>query len=230
MVLSLIAAAAAPGCALLAYLYLKDRYDPEPVKLVLRMFLCGALAVFPLMVLQRSFVLAFGDNNFLFSFVYSSGMEETVKWLILYVLIYKHVAFDEPYDGIVYAAAVSLGYATIENIIYALVNYTTFSQILIRAFLPVSGHALFAVIMGYYLGRAKFAPGSAKKMLAFSILLPILYHGLFDYILTDYSSRSIWIIVPFMLLLWGWSLWKIKNANSASPLRVAVDDEFNLRL
>ncbi|WP_438432313.1 glutamic-type intramembrane protease PrsW [Gorillibacterium sp. sgz500922] len=229
MALSLIAAAAAPGCALLAYLYLKDRYESEPIKLVLRMFLCGALAVFPLMVLQRSFVLGFGDNTFLFSFVYSAGMEEAVKWLILYVLIYKHVEFDEPYDGIVYAAAVSLGYATVENIMYALVNYTTFSQIMIRALLPVSGHALFGIFMGYYLGKAKFQPGPARKTLAFSLLLPILYHGIFDFILTDYNSHTVWFIVPFMVLLWSWSLWKIKNANMASPLRVAVDEEFNLR-
>lgn len=228
MVLSLIAAAAAPGCALLAYLYLKDRYDPEPVNLVVRMFLCGALSVFPLMVLQRSFVLAFGENHFLFSFVYSSGMEEAVKWLILYVIIYKHIAFDEPYDGIVYAAAVSLGFATVENIIYALVNYTTFSQIMLRALLPVSGHALFAVFMGYYLGKAKFEPAAAKRALALSFLMPVLYHGMFDYILIDYDSRWVWLIGPFMLFLWGRSLWKIKNANSASPLRGTFEEEFKL--
>ncbi|MEO3945228.1 glutamic-type intramembrane protease PrsW [Gorillibacterium sp. CAU 1737] len=228
MVFSIIAAAAAPGCALLAYLYLRDRYDPEPIHLVARMFLCGALIVFPLMVLQRAFVLGFGENSFLFSFVYSSGMEEAAKWLILYVFIYKHVAFDEPYDGIVYAAAVSLGFATVENIIYALVNYSSFGQIVMRALLPVSGHALFAVFMGYYFGKAKFEPQAFRNPLALSFLLPVFYHGVFDYILTDYDSRWVWLIGPFMLFLWGRSLWKIKNAVSASPLRLALEEEYKL--
>lgn len=231
MVLSLVAAAAAPGFALLTYLYLKDRYETEPVKVVLRMFLCGALSVFPIMVLQRALIIAFGENTFIFSFVYSSGMEEFVKWSILYLLIYKHVAFDEPYDGIVYAAAVSLGFATLENIIYALTSFSTFSQIMLRALLPVSGHALFAVVMGYYMGLAKFSTSakSGFRMLLLSLAMPVLYHGVFDYILTDYQSYWVWLMAPLMIFLWTRSLWKIKHANSTSPLRsVVVDEEFNI--
>jgi RsiW-degrading membrane proteinase PrsW (M82 family) len=106
--LSIIAAALAPGIALLAYFYLRDRYESEPISLVVRLFVSGALVVFPLMVIQRVLVLAFGENSLLFSFGYSAGMEEMMKWLILYLLIFKHVEFDEPYDGIVYSVAVSL--------------------------------------------------------------------------------------------------------------------------
>lgn len=76
-----------------------------------------------------------------------------MKWFVLYHLIFRHEAFDEPYDGIVYAVAVSLGYATLENIIYAFLNAASFSALMIRALLPVSAHALFGVMMGYYLGR-----------------------------------------------------------------------------
>ncbi|MCL6459238.1 MAG: intramembrane metalloprotease PrsW [Gorillibacterium sp.] len=230
MVLSLIAAAAAPGFALLTYLYLKDRYETEPIKIVLRMFLCGALSVFPVMVLQRALILSFGENIFMFSFVYSAGMEELVKWSILYLLIYKHIAFDEPYDGIVYAAAVSLGFATLENVFYALTSFTTFSQIMLRALLPVSGHALFAVVMGYYMGRAKFSSkrSTSLKFLAFSLLMPILYHGIFDYILTDYQTYWVWLMAPLMIFLWSRSLWKIKHANSTSPFRSILDDVFNI--
>ena len=62
--------------------------------------------------------------------------------------------FDEHYDGIVYGAAVSLGFATVENILYLFAN--GLESALGRAILPVSSHALFGVIMGYYLGKQSF--------------------------------------------------------------------------
>ncbi len=52
-VLSLMMAAIAPGFALLAYFYLKDRYHSEPLQLVGRLFIFGVLIVFPAIVLQR---------------------------------------------------------------------------------------------------------------------------------------------------------------------------------
>ena len=69
--------------------------------------------------------------------------------------------FDEHYDGIVYGAAVSLGFATVENILYLFAN--GLESALGRAILPVSSHALFGVIMGYYLGKAKFSEGKEKR-------------------------------------------------------------------
>ncbi|WNQ09311.1 glutamic-type intramembrane protease PrsW [Paenibacillus aurantius] len=229
MIISVLAAAVAPGAALLAYFYLKDRYAPEPISMVIRMFLAGALVVFPVMVLQRAVVLAFGENPFLFSFVYSAGVEEFFKWFLLYFLIYKHVEFDEPYDGIVYAVAVSLGFATVENVIYSLLDYKSFSQLLFRAFLPVSGHALFGVVMGFYMGKAKFHTGRPLGLLAVSLAFPVFYHGLYDYILIELKRYWIWLIVPLMVFLWARSLWKVNHANSRSPLRaVYSEDEVKL--
>lgn len=89
----------------------------------------------------------------------TSTLEEFFKWLIIIVALYKHVEFDDPYDGILYGASVSLGFATVENILY-LLNYGM-GEAFLRALLPVSSHALFGVVMGYYIGRAKFT--SIKK-------------------------------------------------------------------
>jgi RsiW-degrading membrane proteinase PrsW (M82 family) len=216
---SILAAAIAPGLALLAYFYLKDRYETEPISMVARLFLFGGLLVFPTMVLQRSFVLGFGDNSFLFSFVFSAGLEEFMKWFVVFYIIYKHTLFDEPYDGIVYAVALSLGFATVENVIYAFINFTTFSNLMMRAFLPVSGHALFGVMMGYYLGMAKFNNSKATRYLMLSFLLPLLYHGVFDYVLLNLQNNWLWLMLPLMILMWIRSLWKVNSANSISPFR-----------
>lgn len=225
-VLSVLMAAIAPGVALLSYFYLKDRYDTEPISLVLRVFLFGVLLVFPVMVLQRAFVQGLGDDPFVFSFVISAGLEEFLKWFIVYFAIYKHTSFDEPYDGIVYAVAVSLGFATLENIFYAFLQASTFSSLMIRALLPVSGHAMFGVLMGYHLGRAKFAPETtARRHLMLSLLQPIFWHGVFDYILMTTSTYWIWFMVPLMVYLWLRSLWKVNRANAKSPLRIASRDD-----
>jgi len=224
-VISVLAAAIAPGVALMAYFYLKDRYDTEPIHLVLKMFLFGVLLVFPVMVLQRAFVHGLGDDPFVFSFIVSSGVEEFLKWFLVYFVIYKHTSFDEPYDGIVYSVAVALGFATLENVFYALMNSSSISSLLYRALLPVSGHAMFGVFMGYHLGRAKFIPEKAAKHLLFSLTLPIFWHGVFDYVLLTAKAYWIWFMIPLMAFLWIRSIRKVNRANAGSPLRVVRRDE-----
>ncbi|CAG7611836.1 Protease PrsW [Paenibacillus solanacearum] len=224
-VLSVLMAAIAPGVALLSYFYLKDRYDPEPISQVLKLFLFGVLLVFPIMVLQRALVQGLGEHPFVFAFVTSAATEEFFKWFLVYFVIYKHTSFDEPYDGIVYSVAASLGFATLENVFYAFFNASGFSALMMRAFLPVSGHAMFGVIMGYHLGKAKFNPDASRKHLSYALLLPIFWHGVFDYTMLVTKTYWIWFMVPLMTFLWIRSLWKVSHANARSPLRVIQREE-----
>lgn len=224
-ILSLIMAAIAPGLSLLAYFYLKDRYESEPIHLVVKVFLLGALLVFPSMVLQ-SVLLDLGEvSDFVFAFIITSGIEEFLKFFLLYHTIFKHKAFDEPYDGIVYAVSISLGFATLENIFYALFNSLSFSNLMIRALLPVSGHALFGVMMGYYIGKVKFETNKKRYHLVLALLIPILWHGLFDYIMIISSTYWLWIMIPFMCFLWIRTMWKVNRANDHSPFRVFHREE-----
>jgi RsiW-degrading membrane proteinase PrsW (M82 family) len=224
-ILPIIMAAIAPGISLLAYFYLKDRYETEPIHLVFRMFIFGIILVFPSLVLQQEFIQELGQNNFTSAFLWSGGLEEFLKWFVLYHIIYRHTSFDEPYDGIVYAVAVSLGYATLENVFYAFINGSSFSNLMIRALLPVSGHALFGVMMGYYLGKAKFNPDQSYKYMWASLLLPIFWHGSFDYVLLVAKSYWAWFMIPFMTYLWIRTLWKVERANARSPLRAIQREE-----
>ncbi|MCI3920259.1 glutamic-type intramembrane protease PrsW [Paenibacillus sp. TRM 82003] len=228
-IFSIVAAAAAPGIALLSYIYLKDRYEAEPIAMVARLFLFGALAVFPAMVLQRGITLGFGSDPLLFSFVTTAGVEELCKWLIVAIAVFRHAEFDEPYDGIVYATAASLGFATMENLLFALSEPYSLSALLVRALLPVSGHALFGVVMGYYFGRAKFFPHERIKWLAFALVYPLFYHGLFDFLLLTAKTNWLGLIIPFMAYLWLRGLYKMRSANHYSPLRmVRREEEFKI--
>lgn len=227
---SILTAAIAPGIALLTYLYLRDRYDAEPIYMVARMFVLGILVVVPIMVIQRGLEISLGDHSVLFAYVESAGVEEFLKWFILYHVIYNHTEFDEPYDGIVYASSISLGFATLENVLYAIYSPATFGTMLMRALLPVSGHALFGIMMGYYLGKAKFAPKKQSfYFLAISLALPVLLHGTYDWIMITVRTNWMWFIVPFMIVLWIWGLRKMNHANSRSPFRFLVrEDEIKL--
>ena len=229
LIFSIISAAIAPGIALLAYFYLKDRFQTEPISMVIRMFIAGAILVFPTMMVQRALVLAIGEHPLFYSFGISAALEEFMKWSILYFLIFKHVVFDEPYDGIVYAVAVSLGYATVENILYAFLNDSSMHSLLMRALLPVSGHALFGVIMGYQLGRAKFSVKNVKFIFILSLLLPVLYHGFFNYLLLLLEANWLWLMIPVMIILWVISLWTVQQANAKSPFRIMnLDDKIRI--
>jgi RsiW-degrading membrane proteinase PrsW (M82 family) len=208
---SIITAGIAPGVALLCYFYLKDQYESEPISMVFRTFIFGAILVFPIMFIQ--YVLAVEGvliTEVLQAFFMAGFLEEFFKWFILFFIAYKHVEFDELYDGIVYGASVSLGFATAENILYLLAHGVDLA--FWRALLPVSSHALLGVIMGYYLGKAKFTKGKSKnQFLVLSLAVPIILHGFYDYII--YSLEK-WVlyIVPFMIFLWWLGLRKAKLA------------------
>ncbi|WP_174734036.1 glutamic-type intramembrane protease PrsW [Mesobacillus harenae] len=212
--LGIVTAGIAPGLALLSYFYLKDHYESEPFSMVFKTFLFGALLVFPIMFIQ--YVLEAENiiqSDIVTAFVASGLLEEFFKWFILFYTVFQHVTFDEPYDGIVYGASVSLGFATMENVFYLLGNGMEYA--LGRALLPVSSHALFGVILGYYLGKAKFTPGTKWRWLVLSLLIPVCLHGTYNYILITLEQ---WIIlmVPFMIFLWWLGLRKVKKARILS--------------
>lgn len=223
--LSVISAGIAPGFALLSYFYLKDEFEKEPIKDIFRLFLLGCILVFPIMFIQYILeVEQVASNNFLKAFLSAGFLEEFFKWFILYYTAFKLVSFDEPYDGIVYAVSISLGFASVENILYLLAF--GIEHALMRAFLPVSSHALFGVIMGYYLGKAKFAESSSKsKLIMNSFLYPFLLHSLYDLILL---TQKFWfqIIIPFMIYLWWLALRKVKKAKSSTKAQQLNDQQF----
>ncbi|WP_077621710.1 glutamic-type intramembrane protease PrsW [Sediminibacillus massiliensis] len=209
---AVLSAGIAPTLALMSFFYLKDQFESEPLSMVFRTFLYGALLVFPIMFVQYAFMVeGVGQTPFIRSFLITGLMEEFFKWFIFLYTVYKYTDFDSLYDGIVYGVAISLGFATVENLLYLLAHGIEYA--FGRAFFPVSSHALFGVIMGYYLGKAKFSPVYKKRTLAFALFLPVFLHGMYDYILEAVPSYWIYLLTPFMIALWMLGLRKVKIAN-----------------
>ncbi|WP_161937294.1 PrsW family glutamic-type intramembrane protease, partial [Tepidibacillus decaturensis] len=141
---------------------------------------------------------------------------------------FKHVEFNEPYDGVVYSVAVSIGFATLENLGYLFFHSSQPAMILLRGLLPVSGHALFAIMMGYFLGKAKFSCIHYKKIFLFlSWIIPMIAHATYNFILEQKMMDWVYLMLPFLTFLWWYGLKKIKIATKLSPFHESEPPEVN---
>ena len=208
--LAIILAGVAPGLALLIYFYLKDKYEPEPLSLVIRTFIFGAILIFPISFVEYIFESENLIRTDLVHFLFSSGMlEEISKWLVLFFIAYRNAEFDEPFDGIVYGASVALGFATAENIVYLITNGLDVA--FNRAVFPVSSHALFGVIMGFYMSKLKFTKGKKLYPTVLSLIVPSALHGAFNYLMLKEDSW-VFTMIPFMIFLWLIGMEKVRRA------------------
>ncbi len=209
MDLRLFIIAITPGIVLLVAIYLTDRLDREPIKLLLLTFALGALAVIPAIIVEEILirfniftgVLAAAYN----AFIVASLTEEFFKRLVVLKLPYKTKYFNEKLDGIVYGVFASMGFATVENIMYVAFRYTNNPFIgLYRGIFSVPAHAAFGVTMGYYLSLARFETDDKKKAsyMRKSLIMPILFHGIFDFILMIEYQQLLVLFVPYVLIIW----------------------------
>ncbi len=193
--LTLLALACAPGLALIVYVYLKDEYDREPILLLIWAFVLGVFSTVPAILLESAATgLGFSESssalmNFFFAFGIVGFSEEVSKLLMILVFIYRNKNFDEPFDGIVYAVMVSMGFATLENILYVWEGGVHVAMV--RMFTAVPAHATFAVIMGYYIGIAKFHPREKWRYIFMGLGGAIIFHGAYDFFLFNQINTGI---------------------------------------
>lgn len=187
---TLIALAVLPVVVLLLYIYIKDRYEREPLSMLLKAFFFGCLSVIPAIILEgllSIFTPPFPISAGIYTgFVVAGASEELVKLLMLYWAVWRNRNFNEYFDGIVYATFVSLGFACVENIAYVFQAGDYFDALqtgTVRALLSVPGHFLFGVVMGYYFALAKFQPQQKVANLLKAFFVPMLLHGTYDSLL-----------------------------------------------
>ncbi|WP_143774338.1 PrsW family intramembrane metalloprotease [Niastella vici] len=228
--LSLLALAIAPGAAITVYIYSRDKYDREPLKPLLISFLLGMAATVPAIFIQNKlkpvvYGLFPGGNLWyyiLLSFIVVAASEEGCKFIMLRLYAYRHKAFNEPFDGIIYSVMVSMGFATLENIGYVLSS--GFTTGIIRMFLSVPSHGAFAVLMGYHTGLAKFDKPRGIQHMIKGVLLAIFFHGAFDLFLLLQNNLYLKQYVSNWLLLAGALIpWFIAIRMSIKSIRMHED-------
>ncbi|HUU75695.1 MAG TPA: PrsW family glutamic-type intramembrane protease [Methanoregulaceae archaeon] len=195
--LGLLALAIAPAVFVLCYFYLKDRYEPEPLGWVIKVFFIGAFMVIPAALLEAPF-----PEGLFVAVIVAPIVEEFLKFAAVYFTVYRDEEFDEPVDGIVYGVAAALGFAMVENIMYVLEGGLAVG--IVRAIASVPAHALFASVWGYTLGLARFRPEKERPLLiASGLAAAMVFHGVFNLLASD--SEIFGLIVMLVLLIpFGW--------------------------
>ena len=182
--LVLLAIALSPGVAIGVYIYLKDKHEREPIGLLLRSFFFGTVSVFITLLISwpLDILVPIEEHDLteqaVHAFLLVALVEEFSKFIFVRGILYNNKNFNEPFDGIVYSVMVSMGFATLENVVYAYSD--GIGTAVFRMFTAVPAHACFAILMGYYLGKAKFE--HKKSFYGWHALgIATIFHGAYDY-------------------------------------------------
>ncbi len=193
-----------PGLVLSFLIIKADRFEKEPKWLMAVAFVLGAVITYPTMLMEGLAAnLGWEESGnffkvFFFALLFVGLIEEFFKF-ICFALPYFRKDFNEPLDGIVYAVLIAMGFATLENIIYA--DRFGISTVALRAFTAVPAHGAFAVIMGYYVGLSKQDQNNLErwKKIGFGLGLAAFLHGLYDFfIIQNYAE---WLMSLATLVL-----------------------------
>jgi len=225
--MTLLIISIAPIFILGFYIYFRDKYEKEPIGILLRAFVAGGLAVIPILFIELA-LGNFWETNFkqqsphlvnaaYDAFVVASFTEELFKFLAFALLIWRNKNFNEKYDGIVYAVFVSLGFAAVENVLY--VFDTGIGTGILRAFTAVPAHTIFGITMGYFLGLAKLEEIGKTSNILKAMIVPFMLHGIYDFILMSEQPLLLLLFVPFMIYMIIFGLRKMKEHSNNSVFK-----------
>lgn len=182
-----------PSLLLLTFFYLNDRFK-EPKLIVFKTFLLGyaiSFFLYPFIIdldnffedlFQNSPNLSYLDFDFISNFIRASFLEETSKFLIIYLFVIKYTEFDEPMDAIVYGVAVSLGFSAMENYGY-ISNESDLSLIHItyNRLWPTVMHMCTGIMMGFLFSKYFFSKINNFYKLYLVLLIPMIIHGFYNF-------------------------------------------------
>ncbi len=221
--MNLLVLALAPVIIIAFYIYFRDKYEKEPIKILLFSLLAGALTTIPILFVE-TFLDKYSENfedltkAAYDAFVVAAFTEEFFKYLALFLLIWNNKNFNENFDGIVYAVFISLGFASVENVLYV-VGDSTYTVGVMRAVTAVPAHALFGVAMGYHFSMARFVPNVRSIQLALAFLVPVILHGIYDFILMADRPILLLLFVPYVIFLWILGFRRMKSHSDSSVFK-----------
>lgn len=199
--------AAVPSLLWLGYFYLHDRHEPEPKHYVFGVFIIGAFIAGPIAgfavaeLAPRSPLAAasldpLGIERIVYLVAIVAVAQELCKYAAVRYTLYASPEFDEPLDGIIYATAAGIGFATHDNIIFLeqVGGDVLLSVGVATAVVSTLAHACFAGVTGYALGRAKFVCKTRlhrTATLAVGLLAAIVLNGQYAMIRTAITTEGL---------------------------------------
>lgn len=214
------------------YYYKKDTLK-EPKKLLRKLFFSGMLSGVLVIIISYITILFFPTyasienanmfKIFIYSFVFVALIEEVCKWLMIYKISYHHRDFDQLYDIILYSVLVGLGFACLENLLYTTSSNNIWVAVF-RGITAIPAHACFQTFMGYYLTLAKFKKGNQNKYKNLSLIIPVLLHGTYDFLLLSGNIVLVCSFFIFIVFLFIITIIKVKKIINIDKNNLNLDN------
>jgi RsiW-degrading membrane proteinase PrsW (M82 family) len=197
---------------MLVYLFLIwrfDKYDREPVTLVLLNYFWGAFGAILLTLifgslvhlLISSFEIQRTTVDFLGSVISAPVIEEITKGFFLLIMI-KNRNFDNITDGVVYGGAIGLGFGMTENLMYFIANSSSAGTwlfiVMVRTLFSAVMHCVATGTLGVFLAYAKYKKMNQKIIFGLlGLIIAMLIHAAWNTFVSLESTT--WIGVVFMI-------------------------------
>ncbi len=181
---------------------LADRWDPQPLPLLLIAVFWGGAVAYGLALVFNTlngmvFFALTGDEGLadrLMGVISAPLVEETGKGLgLLVLMLLARRYFNGPLDGLIYGALIGGGFAFSENILY----YNRFLELgggeavaltfVFRGILSIFGHAMYASFTGIIVG---FVVRKWGSLLGFLVFLPALIPGMLFHATWNFFAGS----------------------------------------
>jgi RsiW-degrading membrane proteinase PrsW (M82 family) len=220
-----MALAIIPGLLIIIYVYKKDKVEKEPVSLIIRLLIYGAVScVFAGIIegIEASFLPQYPKGSLGYALINAFAMaalvEETVKYLALRIGSWKYKGFNYRFDGIVYGVSAAVGFAIFENVSY--VAAYGLSTAIVRAFTAVPLHAFCGVFMGIFYSYEKKAAilgqsSTSRGFRLLALIVPMLIHGVYDTLAFLQTETSTTALLVFVVILYIISITNIKKLSKA---------------
>lgn len=218
-------------------IYWLDRFEREPIKLLILVFFWGAF-VATIGAAIAEFIFGAGlfsitGNQTLTDVandaLFAPFIEESLKGIaILVVAFVFRSEFDSVLDGIVYAAVVALGFAATEDVFYLFSGYQDqgwsyfFALFVVRVVMTGWNHAVFTAFTGIGIALARLNTNIFVKILApiGGWACAVILHGTFNALLSTASGAGVilafclsWLswIAMFALIIWAIRIERARN-------------------
>jgi RsiW-degrading membrane proteinase PrsW (M82 family) len=211
VIFSLIAAMV-PMVFYMVVIWRLDKYDREPVWLVSLNFAWGAFGAVIVglaigSVFERNFsgvIFSYQNKDMLSSLLTAPVIEELAKAVFLIFVTAPLKDFDNMTDGVVYGAAIGLGFGMTENFLYFL-NVESMDQWLIlipmRSILSAVMHACSTSAFGAFIGYSKFQVKKNKTwLIPLGLLTAMIIHFVWNYSVTANSGTLTLIGIAFIFV------------------------------
>ncbi|OGE84601.1 MAG: hypothetical protein A3B23_02195 [Candidatus Colwellbacteria bacterium RIFCSPLOWO2_01_FULL_48_10] len=195
-----IALAIVPALVWAGIFLLEDRKNPEPKKMLAKVFssgfIGGIVAIAIIYWFVRLLLPEYAGVRPIFGTFAHALVEETIKFLAVYAVIRKSKFFDEPVDAMIYMVTGAMGFAALENLFLVFIAANPFHVMAFRMFGAVLLHALLAGFVGFYW---------MKKRLLYGIILASAIHSLFNILILYFENGVLYgtvllVIIAFFIL------------------------------